>query len=126
MNLQKYLYRQNLVNLTRNPSKPHALYISPTIKKATPNLKLYLNFTYLNIAKSLKYLGIIIDNKFFLDDHINYINHKVFRGVGIMTKLKHLLPILVLRNICSAFIFSNLNYEIRFNVLPFIRIYLLR
>ena len=73
--------------------------ISPTITEATTNLKLYLDSTNLNVVKSVKYLGVIIDNKLFFNDHINYINYKVSRGIGIMTKLKHLLPIRILRNI---------------------------
>ena len=101
-----------LNKLTLNPSKSHALIVSLTIKKATPNLKLYIDSTNLNIIKSVKYLGVIIDyNKLFFDDHINYTNHKVSRGVEIMTKLKHLLSIRILQNIYFALIHSYLNYR---------------
>ena len=48
---------------------------------------------YCQTTERVKYLGVIIDNKLFFDNHINYINHKVSRGLGIMTKLKHLFPI---------------------------------
>ena len=46
----------------------------------------------------------IIDNKLFFDDHIVYINHKVSRGVGIITKLKHLLSIEIVQNMYFDFI----------------------
>ena len=81
-----------LNKLTLNPSKLHALAISPTIEKATTKFLIYLNSTNFNIAKSVKYLGVLINNKLVFDNHINYINHKVSRRVGIITKLKRLLP----------------------------------
>ena len=102
--LAKLFLSKKLNKLTLNPSKSHALSISPTIEKATPNLKTYLNSTNLNITESVKYLGVILGNKLFL------IVIKVSRRVGIMTKLKYLLP--VLQNIYFALIHSYFNYEI--------------
>ena len=83
--LAKVTLWAKLNKLTLNPSKPHALIISPTIEEETTNFKLYLDFTNINIAKSVKYRGVIIDNKLFFDDQIIYINHKVSREAGIMT-----------------------------------------
>ena len=54
-----------LNKLTLNPSKSHALLISPTIRNTAPNLELY------SIAKSVKHLE-VIDHKVLFDDHINY------------------------------------------------------
>ena len=107
--LAKVFLWARLNKLTINPSKLLFLIIPSTIKKATTNLKLYLDSTNLNTAKNLKYLGVIIDNKLFFNDHINYINHIVSRGVGIITKLKHLLPIRNLRNKCFVLIHSYFN-----------------
>ena len=113
-----------LNKLTLHLSKSDALIISPTNRKATPNLTLFPDFTNLNIAKSVRYFGVVIDNKLVFDNHINYSNNKVSRRVGVMTKLKHLLPIQILRNIYFALIHSYLNYKLWFRVLLLILTYL--
>ena len=50
---------EKLNKLTHNPSKSHALIISPIIKKATANLKLYLYSTSFDIAEIVKYLEVV-------------------------------------------------------------------
>ena len=40
-------------------------------------------------AKSMKYLGVIIDSKLNWIDHITYIKNKVAKGIGIIRKAKN-------------------------------------
>ena len=58
---------------------------------------------------SLKFLGIIIDNKLTWKNHINVICNKISKGIGVMYKL-HMLPIHILKMIYNAIVVPYLNY----------------
>ena len=79
--------------LTINPSKSSALIIPP--KQENPRIvdpTLHLNNKPIAILNESKYLGIIIDNKLNFKSHIKSIEHKLARVVGIMSKIKYILP----------------------------------
>ena len=45
----------------------------------------------IKFTTNVKYLGVIIDNKLNFKDHINLVETKISRSVGILEKLKHYL-----------------------------------
>ena len=63
-----------------------------------------------------KFLGVIIDSNLTLSHHFNYISNKLTRIWGVLSRLKHYVPVLILKIIYS--------YEITawgFNVGPRIK-----
>ena len=59
---------------------------------------------------SVKYLGIIIDNKMNWTQHINYLNAKLCKGSWVILKLKKYVNIHILKIIYLSSIYSHLKY----------------
>ena len=78
--------------LSLNTSKSHALIISPKLRSPSVNLNLQCPAGRINTVKKAKYLGIILYNQLNFADHINNIETKVARSVGILSKLSDYLP----------------------------------
>ena len=100
----------NANNLTINPSKTYALIISPFTNLNSPTLNLFYNHHRIDVVRTVKYLGIILDNQLLFKQHIKMLESKLSRYVGIIFKLKSFLPKYILSKIYYAFIHSYLNY----------------
>ena len=61
-------------------------------------------------AKSVKFLGVIIDCKLTWQEHINHISSKIARGIGVIGRLRHLLPKSILRTIYLTLVYPHLMY----------------
>ena len=83
--------------LTVNPAKTQALIISPKFNDNTVDIKLFLNHTRINLSTNIKYLGIIIDKHLNFKGHLNYIESKPARAVGILYKCKNVFSLSILR-----------------------------
>ena len=66
-----------------------------------------LNYLKVN---SIKYLGVIVDNKLNWIDHITYVKNKISKGLGIMYKARRYLHKSSLRNLYHAYIYPYLTY----------------
>ena len=53
-----------------------------------------------------------MDSRLSWKNHINYINAKIRKTMGILNKLKLYFPICILRNIYDSLIMSHLNYGV--------------
>ena len=62
------------------------------------------------MEKSVKLLGVTIDNRLKFSDHINNICSKVSKSIGVMYKLKHVVRASTLKSLYYALIFPYLNY----------------
>ena len=58
-------------------------------------------------AKSMKYLGVIIDSKLNWIDHITYIKNKVAKGIGIIWKAQKLLNKKALLNLYHTVVYKD-------------------
>ena len=70
--------------------------------------KLYQH--YLERKSSSRFLGVIINEQLTWDEHIRAIKAKMNRYVGILYKLKNILPFPARKNIFHSFVQSHLNY----------------
>jgi hypothetical protein len=59
---------------------------------------------------STKYLGVIFDKKLSWEPHISMVNKKIYRGTGIICKLRHYLSENLIKNIYNAFIQPHIDY----------------
>ena len=78
--------------LSLNPDKSSSLIIPPKLNRHQLFISLNLNDIPLPPHKSVKYLGIYIDEQLNFKCHIECIKQKISRAVGILDKLKSFLP----------------------------------
>ena len=76
--------------LTLSIDKSQLLFfdLSPSTNKSDA-LNIQINSRKLEQSKSARYLGVVINNKFNWKSHIEYINHKINIGIGIIKKLRY-------------------------------------
>ena len=99
--------------LTVNPSKSNVLVISPKlIHDFTEQLTVSYDTFQICSVKSVKYLGVIIDNRINFYEHIKVLECKIARSVGILTKLKTILPKQNLLQLYYTLVHSHLTYGI--------------
>ena len=100
----------NANQLTINPTKSNVLLVPPKLNRASNNITVAINSTPIEVVKEAKYLGITIDNKLTFGSQIEYLESKLSRAVGIISKLKHFFPSSVLLKLYYALFHSNLLY----------------
>ena len=76
--------------LSVNPAKSSFLIIPPKLNRQQPFITLNVNNT--PPYKSVKYFGVSVDEQLNFKCHIDYIEQKISRAVGILAKLKLFLP----------------------------------
>ena len=97
--------------LMLNVKKTTCVIFNP-INKATSNLSPYIQLINndIPISNYAKFLGVIIDENLTWHYHIHYISGKISKGVGVLSKLKHMLPISILKLIYNAIISPYISY----------------
>jgi hypothetical protein len=66
----------------------------------------------LELVTSTFFLGFILDNKLNWSDHLHFLHNKLSRSVGVFCKLRHYVPISILRQVYYALIHSHISYGI--------------
>ena len=99
--------------LTVNPSKSNIILISP---KLAPNIsgnhKMTVAGSVIETVSNSKYLGVIIDSKLSFYDHIKFLESKISRSIGLMSKLRLFLPRETLLQLYHSLVHSQLTYGI--------------
>ena len=72
--------------------------------------ELYINDTKIQFVADFNFLGIILNENLKWKSHENMVAKKISKTIGVMARLKNVLPVNVLRNIYNALILSHLNY----------------
>ena len=100
----------NKNHLTLNPLKLHALVIPLLLNEEHTTINISLNACAIKNLECIRYLGILIDSKLNLRNHINVLQKKLLRAVGIMSKLRYSMPSNILKRLYFAFFHSHLLY----------------
>ena len=87
-------------------------YMIISIKDKPPDLNLVIGSSCIERTNVQKFLGIYIDDKVSFRVHTNKIAAKLSQGVGLLRKMKHIVPRNVLKNLFYAFIYSRFTYGI--------------
>ena len=98
--------------LSLNVSKSNYIIFEPITCKHKFNLQLMIMNENLERVEQAKYLGVFIDKKLNWAVHINYINQKLCKSLGILSKLRHYLNRDCLKQIYFAFFQSHINYAL--------------
>ena len=80
--------KANKLTLNIDISKLLFFDLSPNTNKADA-LNIQIKSHNLEQSKSVRYLGVVINNKLNWKSHIEYINHKINIGLGIIKKLRY-------------------------------------
>ena len=75
-----------------NLQKCLMLFVSPKTNGCIQEFAVSLNDTSISTEKSAKYLGVVIDTYLNFSDHIKAVERKISGAVGILYKLKFVLP----------------------------------
>ena len=73
---------------------------------------LFINGEKLKEVDHAKYLGALIDNKLNWSYHINAVNLKLSKGVGLLAKIRHYVPSSILRSLYFSFINPYIDYNL--------------
>ena len=98
------------MNFNPDPTKQAQEVIFIRKTKKLPHPPLVFNNT--NVTQSIyqKHLGIILDSKLTFENHINMVTTKINKTIGLLRKLKNLLPRTALIKIYKAFVRPHLDY----------------
>ena len=95
--------------LSINISKTKAMLFSKTLT-VRDIADIYMNNIKIDYASSTKFLGVIIDDKLKFNLHINEINNKISKNIGVIYKLRQYIQTSTLVNVYRSIIECYLNY----------------
>ena len=98
--------------LTLNTCNSNLLIINP--KRNAPEYELSINSKAgaIQSVDQAKYLGVILDCNLYFRQQLKSLETKIARAVGILYKIKYLLPESAMVNLYFALVHSNLIYGI--------------
>ena len=98
------------INFNPDPTKQAQEVIFSRKTKKLPHPPLVFNNT--NVTQSIyqKHLGLILDSKLTFENHVNMVTTKINKTIGLLRKLKNLLPRTALIKIYKAFVRPHLDY----------------
>ena len=85
-------------------------YMVFTNRRINTDIELRINNIVIKRVTETRFLGVLIDEKLTWKSHISAMRAKMSRYVGIMYKLKGILPLKVRLQIYHSFVQSHLNY----------------
>ena len=95
--------------LKLNSGKTKCMCFRTRASKQT-KLQIKINDSPISQVSEFNFLGIIFDEFLSWKSHINSLTTKLTRAIGVINRLKHFLPISVLKFIYFALIHSHINY----------------
>ena len=109
--LQKITTWFHTNKLSLNIKKSNFIIFLPKGKKCnTENIKININGNEIKRVNFTKFLGIYIDEHLSWAQHIEFLSKKIARNVGILSKLKHFLPMYIMNTLYYSLILSHLQY----------------
>ena len=100
--------------LTINYSKTNfVLFSNKTYTKEKDKLCIRTrNGNTITQQKSVKYLGVLLDNELSWEQHTKSVVKKLTIARGIISEVRHFAPLSVLRNVYFSIVYSHLQYGI--------------
>ena len=105
-NIQEWLLCNKL---SLNVSKSSCVTFSPK-QKHTRSLQLEINCEIIKEKTTTKYLGVIVDKHLTWKHHLESIKTKLAKITGIIFKIRHYVPLPVLKHLYSSLFYPHLNY----------------
>ena len=96
--------------LSLNTSKTEIILFRSQHKQINKKLNFRLSGQKIKLSKSVKYLGLILDEYLTWESHINILKAKLSRSVGMLAKIRHYVPQETLKTIFFAIFNSHISY----------------
>ena len=100
----------NANKLILNALKSKALIIPAKTRQQAPNLEITIDSCQIFVVESVKYLGIYLDNKLTFGPYIAYLQSKLSRSIGIISKIKYYVSDRVLLLLYFALFHFHITY----------------
>ena len=84
--------------------------ITSNLSNDLSSVDISLNNDDLTHKSNITYLGVIIDEKLKFKEHINFICNKISKSIGVLNKLKNLVPFFTMKNLYYTLVYPYLNY----------------
>ena len=101
-------FRANKISL--NTSKTKIVLFRSKRKTITKKLNFRISGQNIPISKSVKYLGVMLNENLSWDSHMTYILPKLNRGLGLLSKIRYYVPKVLLQTIYFCLFNSHLVY----------------
>lgn len=101
-----------LYKLTLNFNKSTYMLISKKNSNKQLISKLIFNSQIINYSKTVKFLGLYLDENLSWKYHIQNLRTKISPLIGILYKIRHFVPLKYLKNIYFCLIYSKIQYLI--------------
>ena len=76
-----------------NYDKTNIMYFcKPNISHSISDVNVKIGQTNLNVTKTVKFLGVLLDDKLTFNDHRLHVCNKISKNIGILCKLRLILP----------------------------------
>ena len=96
--------------ISLNATKTEVLLFRSRNKNITYEVKLKIDEHYLKFSSHVKYLGILLDEFLVWNYQFDLLASKLSRANGILAKLRHFVPISLLKTIYYAIFHSHISY----------------
>ena len=98
--------------LTLNVSKSKFMVIGSSKKlNSLGEIRLMINDKQLDKVNVFKYLGVLVNETLSWSDHVDYVIIKVGKRLGMLQRIKHLLPVNTRKLLINALILPILDYK---------------
>ena len=103
--LQKWI-NANKLTINLDPQKSSCCIFKPKNKTLPPNFDrgLKMGTNVLKYKENTTYLGVILDRNLTFETHTKGLNQKLVKYTGILSKVRHFLPVTCQKIIYNAFI----------------------
>ena len=96
--------------LSLNASKTNYQIYTNIRNSAAINIDVYINRTEIARCNTVKYLGVLLDEKLKWESHISNTCLKISRNIGVMGRVKYFLSSKELMLLYNSIVLSHLNY----------------
>ena len=88
------------------------LIIPPKITNPSPDIEIQFLYSSISANDQIKFLGFTIDSRLNFEEHSGIVAKKIFRSLGVMCKLRNVLPPKALLVLYYSMIRTHLLYGI--------------
>ena len=112
LNLSQWLKASKL---SLNVKKTELIISHPKNTKIDYGVKFKLNGRRLTPISTVKYLGILLDEHLLWTKQVNWVNSKLSKTTGILSKLRYNMSLPISKIVCNSLFGSHLHYDAQVN-----------
>ena len=106
------IFTNQKIKSAKKPPDPRVTHVLTNNHDEDDENNIRLNGEILEEVDHAKYLGVLIDNKLNWKFHIDSITLKLSKGTGLLAKIRHFVPSVVLRSLYFSFTNPYIDYNL--------------